>query len=377
MCTDISNNRLLTAHYFNFIDTTAQSLYDKGWSCPTRVITRLFLLTVIPPIIVIDVLYTSLATVMIFPLYYLGSIQHLKTMATAWLLLPLTPVIMLLYLIVGKVDDIGCCETHPLLPLKMNQSQGRLQGLPSFNQPTAYPNTPLCRAIAACDWAAASPFLAENDEVFNQRIVITWNNGTSDAEYSVTLLEFMIFTFYDPSGLFADGEKYEHLWRILHYHHKTSVLLVSHNPALTPILNSFLKILINACNEEAALISDPCKWQSSLRFLLLAERIHKSLSQNPDVLDPSLLPIILKSYFTLAQSSWWASSYKLDWVFSSYPGVQQTDQKRSECTEKLKKMYNLQISAMRLKILKKEFPAVLASLIEEYTLDDSILDESS
>ena len=111
MCVSISNHGLITHRCFSFLENADKSVASLGRFSryPAQVITRLFLLIVIPLAIVADIPNTLLAVC--FSIYSLDKKELVKNIGRAWLLLPLTPLIMLFYLIRGEIGNNALLKT--------------------------------------------------------------------------------------------------------------------------------------------------------------------------------------------------------------------------------------------------------------------------
>ena len=373
-----SSTRLLSSHCFDFLEKADKRASSLGGCCgyAAQAITRLFLLVVIPTAIALDVLHTSLATLMIFPLCYLGVKQHLKNMATAWILVPLTPVVMLLYLVRGIIfKDVTTTASAkrisdhqaPVLPKETaeppSESDSHKDCL--FSAPTNYPRTPICNAIAAHDWRETEAIFHQNQELAQKRIQITWECR----EMSVTLLEFLILMsnaelIKEPIGLHL-------LTRIQGVLHGKPTELLSNNPALVPPVMRFIQKIFNRCNEKDFKGSDS---QNYLYLLLFAQFVHakcSAISQDQSLeetthdthslaeLEQSLMPILRKSY---------SSIDKLE-------KKPITNLLRSTITSVYEKIHskfnNPRISADRIALIDelKIFPSALIPLIDEYVID--------
>ncbi len=328
MCIDISNNRLASSHCFNLLEKADKRVASLGGCCryPMQAITRLFLLIVIPLAIAVDVTYTSLATLSIVLIPCFGGKQHLKNTATAWMLLPLTPVIVLLYLIRGEIGNnaLFTIRKPSMIPwyrqtaLEDRQDKERLHGhssrrlgdlpdLPVFSLPSDFPRTPLCQAIVRHDWHAARRIIVNASEEEQNNLIaggirIIWDDGEGSATYVVSLMEFMMLMtpthegflqdLSDPSFLEVSAEIYSLL-------QKTQKLgkAFSDHPRLTPVLEKFMKIFINSCNEGRGFgsVVEPLIHRYLYRTTFLWALTLYDLKFS-DRADPSMLPLLSKSY---------------------------------------------------------------------------------
>ncbi len=317
MCINIPN-KLISSHCFNFLEKADAKAGSIKGCCgyAVQAITRLFLLVVIPAAVSLDLLLTSIPTLMIIPLCCLG-VKHLKNTAVAWLLLPSIPVIMLVYLIQGKTRCCGgallpgiVLPAPPLPPEgtgnKPYPLRGHLSGLPDFTRPTQYPANSFCKAVAAGRWQVAEEMLKEYDP--QKKIPIKW--GSSHSEISVTLLEFVILMAAPQDrGLFVHSYKDRLDFALL----LNKIYLIYSDPSdersllrphrdMAPILKSFIKVLVNACNEErliwkwgsqmssttyfdllrlASLIQDSLPYEEDQDLVSLVERGKKRMSEFP------------------------------------------------------------------------------------------------
>lgn len=322
MCIHLSNHPV-PFHCVSFLEKADKKICSLGCSV-VQAVTRLFLLTVIPLTTVVGFLHAFF--VFLVPIGSLECKQRFKNLAMATLLLPLTPIIMLLYLIQGKIGDNPlfsmkedrCSEqammraphlVEPALPEKPRR--GSLSDLPIFFTPSGYPDTPVCRAIGEHRWADALKILKsvpqqKQKQLMTDKFSIRWNDGAGEAVHVVTLVEFILLMLPVRQSCFIGDLTNTHsrwefstLLRELYeiVEKDQSLKVFSGNPQLAPALANIMKVFFNSCCEEEQ-IANTCQtiiWQylttaySYKPFFLWAKLMSSQYLQAPD----ASLPLIL------------------------------------------------------------------------------------
>ena len=201
------SSRISSLLHPGFCFRSLEELKDLGKAKLTpriEKVSRIALTLLIPLALVGDVVMTSLGALMIVPLCYYGS-KLLKQVATSWLLLAGTPIVMLLYLLKGKVFD------HQAPPAeKPSGSRGDslvidyVGDLATFPKTSAYPDTPLHKLIISASGSAT--WIRVRDELISkkakqedlqEKFNITWNGQS----LSITLLDFIILSTFAKGGI--------------------------------------------------------------------------------------------------------------------------------------------------------------------------------
>ncbi len=216
-------NNTIPARYFDCLESVTHCFsFAHGLDRGLEVVTRIFLTAILPIVILGNLLFTTVATIAIFPLYCLGIETHLKNTRTAWILLPLIPIAMGIYLLTGRffhanglfiLDSKSIPATPTPKPIESPPDLSVLPSqqatilpplplrlLPYQHLPIQFEQTPLLTAIAKNNWIQVLSCLALNTQKLAS-VNITWR----EQNIAISLLEFFILMTPSSEGLFTNS----------------------------------------------------------------------------------------------------------------------------------------------------------------------------